>query len=82
MFLVDGPVHAHRGLQPLQLPVGADAVGDGCQCGGAETGGAGGDGVAAHAHDAGVHLVPVQTQAGEDGLSVLQTVLLAGRQQQ
>lgn len=74
MFFVNCPIHANRGLQVLQLPVGADTIGDGCQGGGAETGGAGGDGVAAHPHDASVDLVPLQTQPGQDGLSVFQTV--------
>lgn len=79
MFFVDRPVHADGGLQVVQPPVGADAIGDGRQGGRAETGGAGGYGVAAHPHDAGVHLLPLQIQLGQDVLSIFQAVLLPER---
>lgn len=79
VFSVNCPVHADRGLQVVQLPVGADTIGDGRQGGGAETGGARGDGVAAHPHDASVHLVPVQPQPGQDAFGVFQTVFLPER---
>lgn len=79
MFFVDRPVHADSGLQLVQLPVAADPIGDGGQGGGAETSGAGGDGVAAHSHHAGVDLVPLQTQLGQDVFHVFQAVFLPER---
>lgn len=38
VFSVDCPIHPHCGLQMIQPAVGTDAVGEGCQGSGTETG--------------------------------------------
>ncbi len=76
MFSVDRPVHPHGGLQMVQSAVDTDAVGDGCQGSGAETGGARGDGVADQTHHTGVDQIPFQTQLRQNFLGVFQTAVL------
>lgn len=82
MFPVHRPVHPHGGLQMVQPAVDADAVGERCQGGSTETGGARGDGVADQTHHTGVDVVPLQTQFSENILSVFQTAVLPERQTQ
>lgn len=78
MFPVDRPIDPHGGFQVVEPAADTDTVGNCCQGGGAEAGGARGDGVADQTHHTDVSHVAGQTQVSQNIVSVFQTAVLPG----